>query len=943
MTADYRQFDGYLPDDERLSAYLDGELSAPEQLQLEERLTHDAQLRQLVDELRAVRQQLESLPEYKLSGDFAAGVLRRTQQELLLTNPQSRLDGPPPGLQITPSPAITQALESPSTPSKPVPLSQPREITDAKSPLATPSRPAHWRRPVVWLVVASAACLMILISNSDRPRDQNPKIVVLRQEEALGPAGDKSRENKPQDLSAPFSAGGLAGKEQSQEESGHDTPFMNSPALPGHQSQFHGAKDSTTYSQADGAGPLAKGTSAPETKNGPLADEKALQANGAGLPAYGTGLPTDYLPRVAPASTNEKLPQQDQPAYSRGAANSPNKSAPPPLKFSENPQEFAEKFNKPAEPSQNAGEDADLFKFQALRKLPALPTPDRHSPTPPSPPTDAAPPRGNTLPKSDHQSIPLQKNAAAPLAETAEPVASSFVGRAGDGAPPGNSDPGNATDQPVTALMANSALVDQLSTSKLAFRETAAEEIVILRLSRVGEGLPGPQPNENFTRLLAQNHVSLFNLEDQIKQNPPVLQRADPGSSFIEGKPSREKEMAMPEEAAKTEKSAHYPESTTPPQPGLALVPSEQVLRQLDIAADLERAEVYLLEIEPQQFDQLIRDLQPEKSPFVDLRVSARTTRSLLPLPGPSGDETGTSSSYGAASTDNAPIDRNTSNSVPELSAATTSPASDPLPATALAETTNAPAIATAPAISTAPGAAMIPSPADIPAPTVEMPAAAAPAPAPPEDASFTGQSEQLPPTAAVPSAAVLSPAQPAPAAANPGVSIGEKKSPSDFGGSLPGQPQQQGLAVRLLPFSAGATANFAGDKATNATADIPLQNSEPSTGHNWKLGSWEAIWQNLTGTKPLPANRPQIAQAGRARTAELRSALPQDNHPPVPPANVQAVERDREHDNPAPPIPDHSVKEKGTAAAPSPVSSRVKVVVIIESQPPLLAAPPAP
>ncbi|MGC4005299.1 MAG: zf-HC2 domain-containing protein [Pirellulales bacterium] len=63
-------------DDERLSAYLDGELTAPEYAQLESRLVVDPALRRTVDELCAVRRQLEFLPEYKLENDFAAAVLR---------------------------------------------------------------------------------------------------------------------------------------------------------------------------------------------------------------------------------------------------------------------------------------------------------------------------------------------------------------------------------------------------------------------------------------------------------------------------------------------------------------------------------------------------------------------------------------------------------------------------------------------------------------------------------------------------------------------------------------------------------------------------------------------------------------------------------------------------------------------------------------------------
>src|SRR5262249_3764928 len=53
-----------------LNAYLDGELTAEEQAQVEQRLAESADFRQLHDELRAVRTGLESLPTYRLGPDF---------------------------------------------------------------------------------------------------------------------------------------------------------------------------------------------------------------------------------------------------------------------------------------------------------------------------------------------------------------------------------------------------------------------------------------------------------------------------------------------------------------------------------------------------------------------------------------------------------------------------------------------------------------------------------------------------------------------------------------------------------------------------------------------------------------------------------------------------------------------------------------------------------
>lgn len=61
--------------EELISAYLDGELTAPEQAQVEQALAADARLRQMHDDLRALRGSLQSLPQHKLDAHFAERVL----------------------------------------------------------------------------------------------------------------------------------------------------------------------------------------------------------------------------------------------------------------------------------------------------------------------------------------------------------------------------------------------------------------------------------------------------------------------------------------------------------------------------------------------------------------------------------------------------------------------------------------------------------------------------------------------------------------------------------------------------------------------------------------------------------------------------------------------------------------------------------------------------
>ncbi len=66
--------------DELISAYLDGELTSEEQTQVEQLLVDSAEHRQTFEELRALRNSLQSLPSFGLGDDFADRVVQRAKQ-----------------------------------------------------------------------------------------------------------------------------------------------------------------------------------------------------------------------------------------------------------------------------------------------------------------------------------------------------------------------------------------------------------------------------------------------------------------------------------------------------------------------------------------------------------------------------------------------------------------------------------------------------------------------------------------------------------------------------------------------------------------------------------------------------------------------------------------------------------------------------------------------
>ena len=72
-----------VPKNELLSAYLDDELTAVEQAEVERLLAADPAARQTLDELRALSATLQALPRQKLGEDLSPQVLRVVERRML--------------------------------------------------------------------------------------------------------------------------------------------------------------------------------------------------------------------------------------------------------------------------------------------------------------------------------------------------------------------------------------------------------------------------------------------------------------------------------------------------------------------------------------------------------------------------------------------------------------------------------------------------------------------------------------------------------------------------------------------------------------------------------------------------------------------------------------------------------------------------------------------
>src|SRR6516165_2877555 len=80
-------------DSELISAYLDGELTAEEQVRAEQILASSAEARQLLEELRALGGTLQSLPQEKLDENLGARVLEIAERRMLSPEEPKKSDG----------------------------------------------------------------------------------------------------------------------------------------------------------------------------------------------------------------------------------------------------------------------------------------------------------------------------------------------------------------------------------------------------------------------------------------------------------------------------------------------------------------------------------------------------------------------------------------------------------------------------------------------------------------------------------------------------------------------------------------------------------------------------------------------------------------------------------------------------------------------------------
>ena len=211
-----------MPQDELLSAYLDGELSDEERAEVERLLAASPENRQLLDELRTLSASLRALPRYELEPDFGQRVLRRAERKMLA----SPLEEPEGGNGADPRVAEVRhgAAAGNGAADATGKLSKPRDATARMPESREDAIPWQRRlaRSLAWPGAVAAAATLIFIYSLNQPERHAPE----NRELARGPATNRTPDAPAPVESAPQLRGAV---DASVEELSREARFRRTP------------------------------------------------------------------------------------------------------------------------------------------------------------------------------------------------------------------------------------------------------------------------------------------------------------------------------------------------------------------------------------------------------------------------------------------------------------------------------------------------------------------------------------------------------------------------------------------------------------------------------------------------------------------------------------------------------------------------------------------
>ncbi len=266
-------------ENELLSAYLDGELTAAEQAAVEQLLAQSAAARQLVEELRALSATLQSLPAHKLEEDLSQEVLQIAGRRML---------------------SVPRGPAEPAEPSG-------ADAAGETSFWPTILRRALSRRNLAWSAVAVAAAILLMVMNPELPRKERES---REKHVAMAPKAEAPAPAKPSFIGAVGDVDEAMARRHSMEG----------------RSDRAGAADSSAAgrpAEIAKSAPLAKGFAAAKDQPEPAAGERPFARSAAMERGRGGAPPTVGMPLAAKTPAAETPPAAPSPATVAGQMKAP--------------------------------------------------------------------------------------------------------------------------------------------------------------------------------------------------------------------------------------------------------------------------------------------------------------------------------------------------------------------------------------------------------------------------------------------------------------------------------------------------------------------------------------------------------------------------------------------------------------------------------------------
>lgn len=306
-----------IPDDELLSAYLDGELVGEDLARAERLLAEQPECRQALEELRALSGSIESLPRYRLEADFAQRVLRLAEREMLMGDDAEPSSAAP---QATPDAAPERLVTRPSL-----------AVDHAGAPDLGGRLWPRAKRPLLYAALTMAAGVLIMIFAPGQPphadRANQRVAIAPKASGRLGGFADEKTKIGPTDSDSDAASSEYLAKTMTSSDQLNQGGGMGGGQDDSLESMENGGVESLSTSASEPADPAPFGGRAPAAPadDAPQdVDRETLERLGARSDGRPVSLPEGSArPESASASSKGRKRAERRLAGSAGDAPSP--------------------------------------------------------------------------------------------------------------------------------------------------------------------------------------------------------------------------------------------------------------------------------------------------------------------------------------------------------------------------------------------------------------------------------------------------------------------------------------------------------------------------------------------------------------------------------------------------------------------------------------------